>query len=287
MRNDIPMLTPDAIIDTGHEQGHQIANKILGIIRDEADYAVIKSDLLTRTAGTWNGTQAGTGLGEFARASMLFKSFPIAMVTRHWRRAFDAPKVTDGSAPVLTNRWSYMGALMLSSTLLGAISKQATEVAQGKDPIDMFGPHAFKFWLQAFSIGGGGGFYGDLITRDSSSDRSAGDTISKTMGPVASDLADLVAVTKGNIDRALAGKKTHFAAESVNLARSHIPYINIWFAKSAIDHAFMYSLQENLSPGYLGKMQARSQKEWGQDRWWAPTATSPSRAPDLGKAVGQ
>jgi hypothetical protein len=287
MRNGIPMLTPDSIIDTGHEQGHQIANKILGIIRDESDFAVIKSDLLTRAASTWNGTQAGTGLGEFARATMLFKSFPIAMVTRHWRRAFEAPKVTDGSAPMLTNRMSYIGALMLTSTIFGAISKQASEVAQGKDPINMFGPHAFKFWLQAFSLGGGAGFYGDLITRDSSQDRSAGDTISKIMGPVASDLADLVAVTKGNIDQALAGKKTHAAAEAVNLARSHIPYINVWYAKAAIDHAFMNSLQENLSPGYLSKMQARSEKEWGQGRWWGPVEPTPGRAPDIGKAVGQ
>ena len=151
----------------------------------------------------------------------------------------------------------------------------------------LFRSHAAKFWLKAFATGGGGGFYADLLTRDSSQDRSALDAIGKLMGPTFSDISDFVQLTKGNIDAKLAGKKTHAGAEAVKFARSHVPYINMWYAKAAMDHAVMNSVQENLSPGYLSKMQQRASKEWGQQYWYPPGQSTPARAPDLGKAIGQ
>jgi hypothetical protein len=45
-------------------------------------------------------------------------------------------------------------------------------------------------------------------------------------------------------------------------------------------------MNENLSPGYLSRMQQRAQKDWGTGYWWAPRDTLPSRAPDLEHAVG-
>lgn len=284
--NDVPMLTPDSIVATGHPEAQQVADKILGFIRNQTADAVIKPDLFTRAAQTWNGTQAGTGLGEIARAVMQFKSFPIAMITRHWRLAMEAPKVTDGSAPALANPLLYLAGLGTSVTILGAISNQATAIASGKDPIDMTGPHALKAWLAAFATGGAGGFYADLLTRDSSQDRSAQDPIGKALGPSASDAANIIQLTKGNIDDRLAGKKTHAAAEALQLVRQHTPYVNMWYAKAAIDHAGMQSLQENLSPGYLSKMRKAAQKDWGERYWWAPGSGGPQRPPNLGAAVG-
>jgi hypothetical protein len=77
--------------------------------------------------------------------------------------------------------------------------------------------------------------------------------------------------------------------------RGHLPFVNLWYAKSAIDHAVMHSIQENLSPGYLGRMQQRAQQEFAQQYYWQPnsgdifhgTMTGPERAPNLAKAVGQ
>ena len=284
----LKFLTPDSIVATGHERGLELATKVLALIRDESEFAVIKPDLLTKGAQTWNGTQAGTGLGELARSVMLFKSFPIAMITRHWRRMLDAPQVGDGSMPMLANRVAYMGALTTSTMALGAISLQSVQIANGKDPIDMHGEHAPKFWLQALAIGGGGGFYSDLVTRDTNDDRGAWDAVGKTLGgPVIGDLADFYALTKGNIDQALAGKRTHAAAEGIRFARSHLPFINVWYGKAAIDHMGLHALQENLSPGYLSKMKQKAHKDWGQDFFWPPGTGGPARAPNLPAAVGQ
>ena len=65
-----------------------------------------------------------------------------------------------------------------------------------------------------------------------------------------------------------------------------MPYVNLWYAKAALDHAGMNALQENLSPGYLGRIRKRAQQDWGQQYWWAPGSGGPQRAPDLGAAVG-
>jgi hypothetical protein len=97
---------------------------------------------------------------------MQFKSFPIAMVSRHWRRMLDMPRFRDGSAPVLGNRAVYGGALLLTTTALGAIALQAKQITSGKDPIDMHGEHAVKFWLKAFAQGGGLSIVGDMLLND-------------------------------------------------------------------------------------------------------------------------
>ena len=60
--------------------------------------------------------------------------------------------------------------------------------------------------------------------------------------------ADLWELTKGNIDESIAGKDTHFGAESLRFARGHLPLVNLWYAKAALDHMGLFALQENLSP---------------------------------------
>ncbi|HEY9026085.1 MAG TPA: hypothetical protein VIP05_17435, partial [Burkholderiaceae bacterium] len=138
-------LTPEAIRASGHERANEIVAKVLGLIQDESEFAVLNPDLATKAIASAGATQRGTVLGELARSMMQFKSFPIAMVSRHWRRVLDMPRVTDGSAPVMANRLIYAGAMLVSTTALGAIAVQAKQIVSGKDPIDMTGPHATKF----------------------------------------------------------------------------------------------------------------------------------------------
>ncbi len=147
-------LTPEAIRATGDTRANEVVAKVLGLIQDESEFAVLNPDLATRTLSTGAATQAGTARGELARSVMQFKSFPIAMISRHWRRMLDAPEVSDGSAPALANRLMYGGAMLLTTTALGAIALQAKQVIAGKDPIDMQGDHAGKFWLKAVAQGG-------------------------------------------------------------------------------------------------------------------------------------
>lgn len=283
-------LTPEAIHATGDPRANEVVAKVLGLIQDEGEVAVINPDLATRAATTLGGTQSGTIRGELARSVMQFKAFPLAMVSRHWRRVLDAPQVGDGSAPMLGNRVAYTGALLVSTTALGAIALQAKQVIQGKDPIDMTGEHATKFWLKALAQGGGLSIVGDTLLNDpgGSPGGMAGGAVKTALGPVIGNWADAVLkLGAENVWQAAAGKPTHAGAETLTWAKSNLPLINIWYAKAAIDHMGLHALQENLSPGYLSKMKQRAKKEFGQDFWWSPGTGAPKRAPDVPKAVGK
>jgi hypothetical protein len=275
-------LTPESIMATGDARAQEVVNKVLGLITDESEYAVLNPDLATKTIQSLGGMQTGTHRGEIARSVMQFKSFPVAMITRHWRRAFDAPQGLDG-APALANRTAYSAALMLSLTGLGAIAFQNKQLVSGRDPIDMTTP---RFWLKAFTQGGGAGFLGDVLLRDSTDDRAPQQGLFELLGPTAGSLAQIYSLTKGNLDEAAAGKDTHLGAEGLQFARGHLPFTSLWYAKRSLDAAFLHQLQENLSPGYLQRQKAKAMKDWNQRMYWEPGQALPGRAPDFTQVAG-
>jgi hypothetical protein len=276
------MLTPESIAASGHQDASQVTAKILAFITDESEYAVMNPDVATRAIQTWGGQRAGTGTGELARATMQFKSFPIAMISRHWRRVLESQPNMDGS-PAMANKAAYTAALAVTGTVLGAIAFQTKQTIQGKDPVDMTTP---KFWARAFSQGGGAGFVGDVVLGDTTQDRTPLDSLGRmVLGPSFGSASEVWELTKGNIDELQAGKATHAGAEAVRFAKGHLPYINLWYGKAAMDHMILHSIQENLSPGYMARMKDRARKDWEQDYWWAPGESTPQRAPDM-QAMG-
>lgn len=275
-------ITPDGIYAGRHERAGEVVAKMIGMITDESEIAVLNPDLTTKAITTGGGKAKGSVEGELWRSVMQFKSFPIAMISRHWRRMMETPKGLDG-APMVANKLAYSAAMMVSLTALGAIAFQTKQMVSGKDPVDMT---STKFWSRAVAQGGGLGFVGDLLLGDTTDDRSPLDSFGRTiMGPTFGSAADMYELTKGNVDEALAGKQTHAGAEALRFARSHAPMVNLWYAKRALDSAGLHAIQENLSPGYMARIQNKARKDWNQDFWWAPGETVPDRAPDL-TAVG-
>ena len=276
-------LTPEAIRAGGHARANEVVAKVLGLITDESEYAVLNPDLATKATASAGGISRGTVRGELARSVMQFKSFPIAMISRHWRRMLEAPAV-DG-APALANRLMYGAAVMTSLTALGAIAYQTKQLVQGKDPIDMTTP---KFWTRAMAQGGGMGIVGDFLLTDPTENPgdATANAIKNVAGPTVGSAFDIgYKLGVENIYEAANGKETHVAAEAIRTARSHLPYVNLWYAKAALDHAGLHALQENVSPGYLSRMQQRARRDWNQGYWWSPGTGAPDRAPDM-TAIG-
>lgn len=272
------LITPQGIAD------QTVAAKVFGFINDETEFAVINPDLTTRAFSTWGGQQAGTPLGELARTTMQFKSFPAAMVTRHWRRIAEMDKV-DG-APAAANRMVYGTALLTTLMGLGAIATQAKQILAGKDPIDMTPDDSTgaRFWAKAAMQGGGLSILGDLFLVDPSTSfgDQAGNFAKNALGPTVGSAADLALKNiAGNIWEASLGKDTHWEAELANWAKSNTPGASLWWIKPMLDRGIMDQFNESMSPGYLSKMKARAQRDFRQGYWWAPGQTSPDRAPDL------
>jgi hypothetical protein len=276
-------LTPDAIYATANPRAQEVAAKMLGLIKDEGEFAVINPDMATRAIQTWGGNQAGTLQGEMSRSVMQFKSFPIAMISRHWRRMMDMPSVP--GAPF--NRLAYGAAMATTLTVLGAVAFQVKQLLQGKDPAAMDSP---KFWARAGLQGGAMGILGDLLLSDPNDapGDAAANAVKNVAGPAPGAAFELLfKLGAENVHEAAAGKDTHAAAEGLRFLKSNTPLINLWYTRAAIDHALLQQVQENVSPGYLSRMKARAKKEWGQDYWWEPGEALPERAPDLSTIGGQ
>jgi hypothetical protein len=258
-------------------------SRMLGYIIDESEFASLGQDLKTRAAIT-RGTQKGTPAGELLRSVGLFKGFPIGMISRHWERMADTWH-TGGRVSAV----GYGASLIASTTLLGALVVQLRDLRDGKDPRDMT---TSKFWGAAMMQGGGVGIFGDLLYAGTSGENRAGLSGGQTLwagigGPVVGSVAELYELTLGNLGQAARGEDTHYKAEALRFAKGHAPFVNLWYAKSAIDHAVLHDLQEQLSPGYLARMRRNVRKDWRQDYWWRPGKTLPRRGPDWARAAGR
>lgn len=267
---------PDAALEGISGSSREIAlAKMLGFIADEAEYAVVGPDLMAR-ASVSRGTQKGTVEGEFRRHLALFTTFPRAMVSRHLRRAYEMDGGM-GSA-------GYAASLALGLTLFGALSIQAKDLVSGKDPRDMTQP---KFWAGAFFQGGGAGIYGDILyTGMGGNDRNGAPNWTRLAGPVFGTGFDLANVTAGNLGELMSGKKTNAPGEIIRFARGNMPFVNLWYAKSALDHMIFHEAMEYASPGYLSNLRARARRDFQQGFWWEPGGGAPDRSPNLMASVG-
>lgn len=269
------MLTPESIYKVQGvlpELKREAALKLLGMVDEEINMAVIEPGARERSMISM-GTQRGTWKGEIVRSFFLFKTFPIAMITRHMTRAMTMPTGTGKAA--------YLAALMAGTTVLGAAAIQINNLLSGKDPQDMTDG---KFIAAAFLKGGSLGIYGDFLF---STNTQYGNSPTATLaGPVAGYVEDVLGLTQGQLMRAAKGERTNFWAEAAKMAKSNIPLQNLWYTKAPTDRLIFNQLQEMVSPGYAARVQARARREFGQSYYWPPLSTEPARAPDFGKAIG-
>lgn len=274
-----PMLTPDAVRGVADPRATQAATRLLAVLVDESEYASVMPDLYARAA-IERGTQRGTIEGELLRSIALFKGFPMGIISRHWGRAADTWRNGDRASAV-----GYASGLVVAGALFGALAVQLKELVAGKDPRDMT---EAKFWGAAVVQGGGVGIVGDMLyTGAGGMSRNGLPNWFNLAGPVFSTAAEAANLTIGNAFEAARGEQTNVGAEAVRFARANMPFVNLWYAKAALDQAIFHDMQELMSPGYLDRMQARTRRDFGTGYWWKPREPVPQRAPDWAGAIGQ
>ncbi len=238
--------------------------RLLAAVSEEVDMAVITPGAREQLL-TGGGLQRGTWKGELTRSVFLFKSFPISVVLRHWTRAMGMPSAG--------GRAAYIAAFLASTTMLGALSQQLNDMASGRNPRDMAGKDAAKFWLGALLKGGGLGLYGDFLLSDHT--RYGSGALASMLGPVAGLVDDVVKLAQGIPLNAVEGKPEQTGGDLVKLGKGLIPGANLWYAKAALDHMIFNQFQEYFSPGYLRKVEQRSKKNFNQTYWWRPQDVTP------------
>lgn len=262
------MLTPESImridnkrlVDAGYKdpEGAKLRamQSLLGAVLEEADLGVTTPGMRDQHWMTGR-FQRGTITGELGRSFMLFKSFPISFVMKHWARA----SAMDGRMGVA----KYMTSLMVSTTLLGALAYQAKQISSGNNPDDM---STLTFWQNALLQGGGLGLYGDLLLSDHT--RYGSGAFESLLGPVFSEMDDVIKILQGIPVNAVEGKPQQTGGDIVKLIKGLTPFGNLWYTKAVTNHLIFNQAQEWLSPGYLERSEARAKKQFNTSYWWAP-----------------
>lgn len=251
----------------------RVTTKWLSMITDESYMASIEPDLASRAAMS-RGLQRGTWSGEFMRSFMLFKSFPFAMLTRHFSRGRDLWQSGHQAGAL-----AYGVGIVTGTTLFGALSLQAANMLAGRDAQDMT---TGTFWGNAVMKGGGLGVFGDMLYNGVFAESKYGSpNVLSFMGPVAGTAFDTWDVAMSMRDSAMYDKETRWQQKAFRLVRSNTPFANVWYAKTALDHAVLNDFQEFLSPGYLRRQRDRTRRSTGQGYWWKQQEMLPSRAPRM------
>ncbi len=252
--------------------------RLLAAILEETSMAVIEPGVIDK-AVTRANLQRGTWKGELARSFFLFKSFPLAMIARHWMRGHNMP--------TMGGRAAYIARLIAGTTVMGAASLQVNELLSGRDPRNLNpfeGKGGLRNWGAAMLKGGSLGLYGDLLFN--STTRYGQSPVASIMGPVIGELEDFYNLTWGNMLKTLRGEPTHAGADAVRFVKGNTPGASLWYAKGALDHLIFHNLQEYFSPGYLARMKTRTRTDFDQKFWWEPGEAAPARLPDVAAMVG-
>lgn len=264
------------IADVTKEQADLLATKFLELINAETNFAVPSSSVRGR-AFLVGETQAGTFIGELARSVALYKNFPVTLMNTHIMRTM-AQEDTKSKA-------GYATALLVSTTLMGALALQLKEMSKGRDPRSI---QDKNFWGSALLQGGGLGIYGDFLFSDLS---RHGNSLSQTLiGPVGELFGDALKLTAGNVQELLAGKDTNFTKEAVKFGTKYLPFSSLWYGRLALERLLLENIQKWADPKAAQKMreiQTKYKRETGQDYWWEPGDVAPERLPEASAVFEQ
>jgi hypothetical protein len=235
------------------ELRRETARQFRGYFADQNGYMVLTPDAATRGMMK-QGTQVGTGVGEALRFIMQFKSFPRAYTQRALGREF--------------KQGGMMGVaqLVLLTTLFGYAAGVAKDASKGLAPRDPKDPRS---WLAAFQQGGGAGLYGDVLFSQIL-ERRFGDAGLQLFGPTVSDVLGSQGLA-GISARLVQGDDA--GAASVRFIKGNTPFLNLFYARLALDYAVFYRLQEWMNPGSLGRMENELNQRTGQEFIASPSQT--------------
>ena len=244
---------------------------VSGILLDRSIYAVIEPDARVKGIMT-QGTLAGTGIGEAIRFVGQFKAFPMSIMNKVLGREMAYIRKgrrlgglsTEAGRAEIGRGIRGMAALVITSGFMGYMAMTMKDLLKGKEPRD---PTKGKTIMAAFLQGGGLGIYGDVLFKEQ---RDAGSVVAGLVGPVPVTAVDLGLAFKYALG--LEGGKAAKAA--YRAISSNIPFLNLFYIKSAFDYMIGFQLMETMNPGVLKRVERRMKKDYNQEYLFTKPSTS-------------
>lgn len=247
-------ITPDLIQNIDGltaKQKNVLEDKLRAYFIDRVDAATLTPDARERAVLT-QGAKRGTVLGELVRIMTQFKSFPTTVISKVYGRALYGKGKADIPAMVQT---------AIMTTLMGYVAMSGKDMLKGKEPRPL---DKATTWNAAFLQGGGAGILGDFLMGEYN--RFGQDLTTTLSGPTVSslnDLAKLYSAAKSGDD---------LAAKTLRVTINNMPFANLFYIRPALNHMFIYQLQEAANPGYLRRMERRVEKQNNQKFFIKPSS---------------
>lgn len=187
----------------------------------------------------------GDPFHEIMRTGLMFKSFPLSIMSKLWPRAIEM---------------GYPGLAMavIGSLPFGYASLALKNALVGKEPPDFTDPSTT---LASFLQGGAGSLAADLVTHKFDQSHSLADLLA---GPAAAELSDVASA----FSAPLHGEKVSTAMTSA-LSRD-VPFANLWMLKGAYNYLVVSQLLEYQNPGYLDRTQRKAEQEYNEKYFLPP-----------------
>jgi hypothetical protein len=223
---------------------------------DRADIAIPTPGAKERKFSTW-GMQAGTPQGEFARLAMMFKSFPITIMSKILGRdVYGNGADTVKQWLLKDNRGKFNMAMTIAMmTVAGYISETLHGLTKGKAPA----PLAYDGkpdWdnIQKIMVRGGSlGLFGETTMGEfSGSYRSY---LEYAAGPTFGQVDNLFNI-KNSMEQ---GKNQKWPATKLLL--DNTPFANLFYFRPVLDYFVLWNLQNMLSPGSLERSESRTETQ--------------------------
>jgi hypothetical protein len=264
------------------ERRNLLHTKFRDFISSRADYAIITPGPRTRTfmTGSRFGIAPGTPAAELMRSVSQFKSFPAAVIEKVWGREVFGYGESGAVRDVSKSGMGQLAQFIVYSTFLGFASMYMKAVFGGRTirPPEN-GQEGTSMLLASFLQGGGAGIYGDFLFGQAK-DRFGHSAFSSLLGPTFGSIEDLYGMARGapGAIGSMTGLKDDdgkaagaWAAHTFSTGLSHTPFINLFYTRMALDYAILYRLQEEISPGYLKRMEKRASEDRNQDFIFPPS----------------
>ena len=254
----------------------RLAERVLEMILSETEHAVPSSSLRGRSF-TRGATRPGTLWGEIVRSAGMFKSFAVTYALLYGSRAYRQ------FGAGLAAGAGYASAILLTTTLGGALSLWMKDIIAGRDPRPIGGKdgNPMGFVGQAFMQGGGFGIFGDFLLADLN--RYGGGLAGTLGGPIAELGTDFTNLTIGNAVQFATGEDTKALEDARRFVHKATPGRSLWFLRLAYDRVLMDNLRRltDTEAEKAFNRRGRYLQELGTDTWWSPGKNTPERAPDL------
>jgi hypothetical protein len=234
----------------------QLGMKLHAYMADVADRAIVTPGIGDRAILTGN-TRPGTPAGEAMRFVSQFKLWGLAAVRQGLGRELYGGQGLAGAASGVIQ-------MAIGAAIFGYCTMTLKDLFKGLNPR---APNDPKTWTAALIQGGGFGILGDYLFGEYS--RFGGSFTDSIAGPVLGQGAtELMNVWNA----AKEGRFKDLPPEALRIVTNNLPFVNMFYTRTALNYLFLHSLQESMNPGYLARTEQRLKQRTGQTYWLSPAA---------------